>query len=252
MNIVNFSGGKDSTALLLLMREKGIKIDRVNCADTGVEFPGIEENILQVKELLERDGVEFNLIKPERSFEELACQITVNSRKYGQYIGYGSPTWGTRWCTRAFKRDTLKKFKTSKDDVVFVGIAADEKERIEKKYLKKGNFRLLLVEENMTEKDCLEYCYKRGFRFGEFYERYIRGGCWCCPLQRNDELYRLYKEYPDLFRKLVEMQKVIKKNTEFCNKSTHYPLWAFGGRKGGDDLERWVESYELKLAQKKK
>lgn len=252
MNIVNFSGGKDSTALILLMREKGIKIDRVNCADTGVEFPGIEENIMQVKELLERDGVEFNLIKPERSFEELAQEVPVDSRKYGKRTGYGFPSWKLRWCTGELKANVLKKFKTSKDDVVFVGIAADEKERIERKYLQKGNFRLLLVEENMTEKDCLEYCYKNGFRFGEFYERHHRGGCWCCPLQRNDELYRLYKEYPDLFRKLVEMQKVIKKNTEFCNKSTHYPLWAFGGRKGGDDLERWVESYELKLAKKKK
>jgi len=39
MNIVSFSGGKDSTAMLLMMLEKGIPVDRVICVDTTKEFP---------------------------------------------------------------------------------------------------------------------------------------------------------------------------------------------------------------------
>lgn len=34
MNIVSFSGGKDSTAMLLLMFERGIPVDRIIFADT--------------------------------------------------------------------------------------------------------------------------------------------------------------------------------------------------------------------------
>lgn len=34
MNIVSFSGGRDSTAMLLMMLEKGITVDRVVCVDT--------------------------------------------------------------------------------------------------------------------------------------------------------------------------------------------------------------------------
>ena len=38
-NIVQFSGGKDSTAMLLMMLDKGVQIDEVIFCDTGKEFP---------------------------------------------------------------------------------------------------------------------------------------------------------------------------------------------------------------------
>ena len=37
--VVSCSGGKDSTAMLLLMIERGMPIDMVLVADTGLEFP---------------------------------------------------------------------------------------------------------------------------------------------------------------------------------------------------------------------
>ena len=40
---VSVSGGKDSTALLLLMIERGSPIDVVLYADTGMEFPEMKE-----------------------------------------------------------------------------------------------------------------------------------------------------------------------------------------------------------------
>ena len=36
---VSLSGGKDSTAMLLLMVERGLPIHAVLTADTGMEFP---------------------------------------------------------------------------------------------------------------------------------------------------------------------------------------------------------------------
>ena len=48
-HIVSFSGGKDSTAMLLLMIEKGYKIDEIIFLDTGVEFPEMYEHIEKVK-----------------------------------------------------------------------------------------------------------------------------------------------------------------------------------------------------------
>ena len=36
---VSLSGGKDSTAMLLLMIERGLPINTVLWADTGMEFP---------------------------------------------------------------------------------------------------------------------------------------------------------------------------------------------------------------------
>ncbi len=44
-HIVSLSGGKDSTAMLILMVEKGLPIDMVLTADTGMEFPEMEGHL---------------------------------------------------------------------------------------------------------------------------------------------------------------------------------------------------------------
>ena len=52
MNIVNFSGGKDSTAMLLMMLEKDIKVDKIVCIDTTKEFPQMYEHISKVQDII--------------------------------------------------------------------------------------------------------------------------------------------------------------------------------------------------------
>ncbi len=48
-NVVSFSGGKDSTAMLLKMIEEKIDIDCVLFCDTGLEFPQMYEHIDKVE-----------------------------------------------------------------------------------------------------------------------------------------------------------------------------------------------------------
>lgn len=48
-HIVSFSGGKDSTAMLLMMLEKEMQIDDIVFMDTGVEFPEMYEHIEKVE-----------------------------------------------------------------------------------------------------------------------------------------------------------------------------------------------------------
>ena len=45
---VSLSGGKDSTAMLLLMIERDMPIDMVLSADTGMEFPEMYEHLCQI------------------------------------------------------------------------------------------------------------------------------------------------------------------------------------------------------------
>lgn len=59
--IVSLSGGKDSTAMLLMMIERGIPIHSIVFFDTGWEFPQMHEHI----DLLEkRTGKRIDRIKP--------------------------------------------------------------------------------------------------------------------------------------------------------------------------------------------
>ena len=44
-HIVSFSGGKDSTAMLLMMLQKNMPIDEIVFCDTGMEFPDMYRHI---------------------------------------------------------------------------------------------------------------------------------------------------------------------------------------------------------------
>ena len=45
-HVVSFSGGKDSTALLLMMLERRMQVDDMVFCDTGVEFPQTYEHVV--------------------------------------------------------------------------------------------------------------------------------------------------------------------------------------------------------------
>ena len=51
-HVISFSGGKDSTAMLLMMIEKGYPIDYIIFVDTTKEFPEIYQHIQKVEEYI--------------------------------------------------------------------------------------------------------------------------------------------------------------------------------------------------------
>lgn len=51
-HIISFSGGKDSTAMLFLMLEKGMRIDRIISVDTTKEFPAMYDHIRKVQSMI--------------------------------------------------------------------------------------------------------------------------------------------------------------------------------------------------------
>ena len=93
----------------------------------------------------------------------------------------------------------LSKYK-KEGYVEYIGIAYDEPKRIkDKKYP--------LVDWKMTEKDCLQYCYDKGFNWNGLYENFDRVSCWCCPLKKIKEYRTLYFKYPELWKELEEMDQ---------------------------------------------
>ena len=51
-NVISFSGGKDSTAMLLMMLEKNMPIDEIIFCDTGKEFPQMYDHIDKVQKYI--------------------------------------------------------------------------------------------------------------------------------------------------------------------------------------------------------
>jgi len=189
-NVISLSGGKDSTAMLLMMLEKKIKVDHIVFFDTGWEFPEMIKHINQLEKYL---GKEIIRLKPKRSFSELFKQK-------------GFPSFKIRWCTTQ-KRDTINKFCNKyKPYMQFIGYSFDERKRIKKTI----NYCYPLVDWKITENDALNYCYKKGFKWTGLYMKYKRVSCWNCPLQSLNDLKVLWRDFPEHWKKLLEMQKQSK------------------------------------------
>lgn len=200
--IVSFSGGKDSTAMLLMMIEKGIQIDEVINIDTTKEFPAMYRHIEKVKGLIYPIPMTIIPIKFDYWFGE---HIKTRGKNKGK-LGYGWCDFRNRWCT-ALKREAVKKYLKGKDYIDYRGIAFDEKHRT-KNNKTEINIKYPLVEWKITETQALEYCYSKGFDWCGLYNEFVRVSCYCCPLSRIGELKTLYNKYPKLWNQIKKMDKL--------------------------------------------
>lgn len=211
--IVSFSGGKDSTAMLLRMFEIGEHIDEVIFCDTGKEFPSMYKHIENVKRFVEDNGIKFTILKSEKSFDYYMFEHNPKRRnlQFLEKKGFSWATFRVRWCTSILKTDVIKSYLkqlNKKYDVIqSVGIAFDEQYRLSRKNNKKQNHRHPLVEWGWTEQQCLQYCYDNGFNWDGLYEKFSRVSCWCCPLQSLSDLRVLWRDFPELWEELKDMDR---------------------------------------------
>lgn len=63
--VITFSGGKDSTAMLLMMIERKEEIHSIIYFDTGWEFPQMKKHIELVQS---KTGVEILILRPDKPF----------------------------------------------------------------------------------------------------------------------------------------------------------------------------------------
>lgn len=252
LHVVSFSGGKDSTAMLLRMIEEGYQIDIILYCDTGLEFPEMEEHIRKVEEYI---GRKITRLKSEKDFMYFAKEhkrvirsTKIPGVKPGDIIkGYGYPSVFVRWCTKELKTNVINKYlrelREHYEIVQYIGIAYDEPKRIKDD----PNIIYPLVNWKMVEKRCLDFCYSRGFDWGGLYEIWDRVSCWCCPLQSPTDLRKLRENRPELWSKLKEMDRTINLGDPRLDKKLN-----FQQTRSLSDIERRFEVEDEFIAQGKK
>ena len=197
-HIVSLSGGKDSTAMLLRMLEEGWPVDIILFCDTGLEFEGMYQHIEKLEAYI---GIPITRLQSEKPFEYFFLEHSPKRKNpiLADKKGFSWAGPRNRWCTAVLKTRLIDRFlkDLAKDYelVQYVGIAADEPQRVRDK-------RYPLVEWGMTEADCLAYCKERGFDWDGLYDIFTRVSCWCCPLQSYDELRKLRKHFPEKWEQL--------------------------------------------------
>lgn len=225
MNVFSLSFGKDSMATLILAAEQGIPIDRVLYVDIKFndEISGEHPIMAEWIPTAEKRLKELFDVTVDHGY----CGYTFydefyKQKKKGNWIGElrGFPLVQGAWCNDMKRVAIRKYYKQFNEPIVeALGIAYDEPKRWERALLRKTLSRIprsLLVEQKLTEQNAFEIC-KRYDLLSPMYsvDGIYRGGCWFCPKQCMADLWSLWKNYPNLFQKLVELEKDSRIITKF-------------------------------------
>ena len=214
--IASISFGKDSLAMLLKLLELNYPLDEVVYFDIGVEFQSIRNNAEKMKAILADKCIKFTILEPKEPFIYCMCEKPVKKANGTIQRGYkwcgGCARWGT-----TLKLDAIKKNNAKYGDemiVEYVGVASDERQRINRE--RHGNRIKIypLVEWEMTEKGCLEYCYSKGWHWSEngyeLYDLLDRVSCKYCKNKNLKELRNIYHFMPDVWKELKDLQDKVK------------------------------------------
>lgn len=135
--------------------------------------------------------------------------------------------WKNKMAT-TYKISEAKKYYNNEypneEITEYVGIAFDEQERVKESDSKSRIIKSYpLIEYEMTEKDCLQYCYDKGYNWDEngieLYSILDRVSCWCCQNKNLKELKNMYMYLPDYWQKLRGLQDRIDEPMKGNGKS---------------------------------
>lgn len=229
--IVCFSGGKDSTAMLIHLIKNDKQVDDIIYVDMGEwMWDCAKDHIRKVEETL---------------------NVKIKVLGVGDEICKGFKRWGfpsmiNRWCT-GIKRDIMKKYLKKEypdeDIVQYIGYCSDEVKRTGKKLYSFADVEYPLVDAGITEAKALEMCYDYGFDFGNVYEHHSHFNCWMCPLQKVGELEYLYENERELWNKLMDLQREID-GTYKPNYSLFYYDEKFWNKRCDELKDRRMEARE--------
>lgn len=191
-HILGLSGGKDSTALAIYMRDKIPDMEYV-FSDTGAELPETYEYLEKLEAFLGKKIIRLNA---DTAFDDML------ERKNGFL-----PSPRIRWCTVELKIVPYEKYVGEDDVVSYIGIRADENRS---GYISsKPNIKPVFPfkEAGITLKEVNQILESAGIGLPQYYEWRSRSGCYFCFFQQRKEWVGLLKKHPDLFERAKAYEK---------------------------------------------
>lgn len=206
MHIVNYSMGKDSTAMLILMLKHNMKIDEILWADLG-EWAEFTETFFFKSKVEETLNIRIKTVSSDKwTWRDIFYSHPVRG-KTDKIRGF-PPTVGAGCRYRSWlKTDVLESARGNGNDI-YIGIAADEAYRAAAKaYMedKSNRYHFPLIEWGITEKMCRNICLQYDL-LHPLYRYFKRLGCWNCPKQSIASLRVLRKRFPGYWSALSKLQ----------------------------------------------
>ena len=199
-HVLGLSGGKDSAALAIFMRQQFPELDiDYFFTDTGKELPEVYDFLNRLEGYLGKPILQLN---PDRDFDFWL-------REFGHFL----PSAQTRWCTRQLKlrpfRSWVAPWIAAGDTIYsYVAIRADEESR--EGYL--SNHDRLIVkmpfrEFGVNKQGVFDILEASGVGLPKYYEWRSRSGCTFCFFQQKIEWVRLKINHPEYFEEAKQYEK---------------------------------------------
>ena len=199
-HVLGLSGGKDSAALAVYMRQHHPELDiEYFFTDTGKELPEVYEFLGRLEGFLGKPILRLN---PDRGFDFWLKQ-------YNNFL----PSPQTRWCTRQLKlrpfEHWLKPMLEEGQKVYsYVAIRGDEEYR-EGYSSKHENLKIVLPfkDDGIDKPGVHEILESSGLGLPKYYDWRSRSGCTFCFYQQKIEWVRLKEQHPEAFEEAKSYEK---------------------------------------------
>lgn len=200
-HILSLSGGKDSAALAIYMRDRVPDMEYI-FSDTRKELPETYEYLERISSYL---GKEVTRLNADVGFDHWY-------EMYGGMI----PSNHRRWCTRALKLKPFEKHCGDDQVVNYVGLRADEDRS---GYIShKPNIKAVypFKEDGLILRDIEEILRSSGVGMPPYTKwGRTRSGCYFCFYQQKIEWVRLKETHPDLYDKAKAYEKPYERTGNF-------------------------------------
>ena len=242
-HICGLSGGKDSSALAIYLKDKIPNMEYFFC-DTGAELPETYEYLIRLEIVLGKPIVRLN---SDRGFDH-----------YFELYRGTLPSPQMRWCTTNLKIKPIEEWIGTDQAISYVGIRSDESNR--KGYIstkKNISSKFPFVEDDIDRTGVLRILDDAGIGLPRYYEWRTRSGCYFCFYQRKAEWVGLAERHPDLFSKAVAIeQKVLREagnncDVDFSDHSMQERQYTWSGNETLTELldrkDQILEQHRIKL-----
>ena len=213
---VGWSGGKDSTCSVLLHLEQGDKVKA--CCYVPMftnDIPLISKShyefILNTANRLREMGAEVYIVSG-LTYWDYVTKITTRGKYKGKMRGFPCVIAGKCGFQRDSKVKAVSKCNVGKYDYLDIGIAYDETERHSQL---SDDKRSILVEKQITESMAKQICVNVNM-YSPHYDKSKRDGCVLCPNAKKSERLQWYKDYPQAYNLVLELQEKARK--EYPNR----------------------------------
>ena len=205
---VSYGGGRNSTAVLVVLLAEGIKPDAILFADTGGEKPETYQYLDIVDGWLVEVGFpEITRLKANSKHKDLESECLTSSTFPSKTYGYGKCSSKWKIQPQDKFRNKFKRDRGLTKHIEYQGIHYEKHRLIGRngrlKNIEDEKMRIEypLIDKRMGDIECIQLIMGAGLPVPP------KSACFFCPSSKPSEVLLLREQHPELYDRAVQIEK---------------------------------------------